>query len=171
MKKNILAVIILAATLVNLTLTAMIVFTFIPYVQKANNLITNILQVIDLDLESPNADQYNEDTYDVADLESKQIMTEENTNLLVGSDGKTHYAEVTVTLSINTKHEDYTKKNPLIDKNIDLIKDYVRVEINKYSSDNCQLNKEAIEKAVLTKIQEYLGSKFIVKVTINMLVK
>jgi len=170
MKKNILTVVILAATLVNLTLTAIIIFTFVPYVNRANTLITNILQVIDLDLLSPEADEYST-SYKIEDLATTAVLTEEMVNLKTGEDGKQHYATVSASISVNTKHEDYKDKNPLIEANKDEIINSILVEIGQYTSTNCQENKEEIEKAVLKKLQAYFGSRFIVKVTIKMLVQ
>lgn len=169
MKKNILAVIILAATLVNLTLTSIIIFTFVPYVNRANTLITNILQVIDLDLLSPEADEY--PNYKIEDLATTAVLTEEMVNLKTGEDGKQHYATVSASISVNTKHEDFKDLNPLIEANKDQIINYILVEIGQYTCTDCQENKEAIEQAVLQKLQAYFGSRFIVKVTIKMLVQ
>lgn len=169
MKKNILTVVILAATLVNLTLTAIMIFSFVPYVNRANALITNILQVIDLDLLSPEADEY--PTYKIEDLSTTAVLTEEMVNLKVGEDNKQHYATVSASISVNTKHDDYKDKNPLIEANKDQIINYILSEIGQYTHDNCHENKEAIEQAVLQKVQAYFGSRFIVKVTIKMLVQ
>lgn len=170
MKKNILTVVILAATLVNLTLTAIIIFTFIPYVNRANTLITNILQVIDLELLSPEADEY-ASSYKIEDLATTAVLTEEMVNLKPGDNGKMSYATVSASISVNTKHEDYKDKNPLIEANKDEIVNSILVEIGKYTGANCLENKEAIEAAVLQKLQTYFGSRFIVKVTIKMLVQ
>lgn len=169
MKKNILTVIILAATLVNLTLTAIIIFTFVPYVNRANTLITNILQVIDLDLLSPEADEYA--NYKIEDLATTAVLTEEMVNLKREENGKMSYATVSASISVNTKHEDYKDMNPLIEANKDEIVNSILVEIGKYTGATCLENKEAIEAAVLQKLQTYFGSRFIVKVTIKMLVQ
>ena len=169
MRKNILTVVILATTIVNLTLTAIMIFTFVPYVNRANTLITNILQVIDLDLMSPEADEY--PNYKIEDLATTAILTEEMVNLKSGTDSKPHYATVSASISVNTQHEDYKDMNPLIEANKDQIINYILVEIGQYTNENCQENKEAIEQAVLQKLQAYFGSRFIVKVTIKMLVQ
>ena len=169
MKKNILTVIILAATLVNLTLTAIIIFTFVPYVNRANTLITNILQVIDLDLLSPEADEHA--NYKIEDLSTTAVLTEEMVNLKREDNGKLSYATVSASISVNTKHEDYKDKSPLIETNKDEIVNAILVEIGKYTAAECLENKEAIEAAVLQRLQTYFGSRFIVKVTIKMLVQ
>ena len=89
----------------------------------------------------------------------------------IREDGKQHYATVSASISVNTKHEDFKDLNPLIEANKDQIINYILVEIGQYMSTDCQENKEAIEQAVLQKLQAYFGSRFIVKVTIKMLVQ
>ena len=61
MKKNILTVIILATTLVNLTLCGVMLFVYLPNAQKMNTMITKICQAIDLELESPLPKEKEED--------------------------------------------------------------------------------------------------------------
>ena len=53
MKKNMLAVLILLVLVVNLTLTAYMIFTVLPNAKRTDELITKIMQIIDLELESP----------------------------------------------------------------------------------------------------------------------
>ena len=48
MKKNIFTIIIMALAVVNVVLTAVIVFTVVPSMNRTNNLIKQITQVIDL---------------------------------------------------------------------------------------------------------------------------
>ena len=48
MKKNILAIIILAATIVNITLSAIMLFTVVPKAQRTDALIQKIVSIIDL---------------------------------------------------------------------------------------------------------------------------
>lgn len=171
MKKNILTIIILAALLVNLTLTAMMIFTFIPYTKKADTLITNILQIIDLELESPIAAEEETATeYSLEDIETKVILTEEVANLKVGSDGKAHFAQVTASISINAESEDYKTKNELIDKHTTEIESIFLEEILKYTNENIADNKAVIEEAILTRLQTLFESDFIVKVTLKILV-
>lgn len=51
MKKNLLAVIILALVLVNLILTAVLVFSIIPQTKKSNELIDQVCAAINIELE------------------------------------------------------------------------------------------------------------------------
>ena len=51
MKKNMLAVLILILIIVNITLTAVMMFTVVPNAKQTDNLITRLMQIIDLELE------------------------------------------------------------------------------------------------------------------------
>ena len=59
---------VLILCVVNLTLSAYIVFTVVPNAQRTDTLITKILQIIDLELESPLPTNINT-TYDIENIE------------------------------------------------------------------------------------------------------
>ena len=52
MKKNIFTIIIMALAVINVILTAVIVFTTVPAMNRTNNLVKQISQMVDLELES-----------------------------------------------------------------------------------------------------------------------
>ena len=89
MKKNILTVIILATTLVNLTLCGVMLFVYLPNAQKMNTMITKICQAIDLELESPLPKEKEEDVLP-QDLEPILVAEEMTVPLAKGADGKEH---------------------------------------------------------------------------------
>ena len=60
-----LTVLVLILCIVNLTLSAYIVFTVVPNAQRTDTLITKILQIIDLELESPTPEEEDTQTYDI----------------------------------------------------------------------------------------------------------
>ena len=51
MKKNILTLVLLVVAIANLVLTAVMMFTVVPAMQKMNTLVTDICSVLDLELE------------------------------------------------------------------------------------------------------------------------
>ena len=53
MRKNILTIIILAMALINIILSAVLIFAIIPTANKTNQLVTKVAQIVDLELESP----------------------------------------------------------------------------------------------------------------------
>ncbi|MCR5683849.1 MAG: flagellar basal body-associated FliL family protein [Lachnospiraceae bacterium] len=169
MKKNMLAVLILILTIVNITLTAVMLFTVLPNAQQTDNLIKKIVQIIDLELESPLPENINQ-SYSIEDVE-KFILDEMQTNLKTSENGKTHFAQVNASLTINKTHEDYKKLNPMVETMKNDIRSIIMTEISKYTFE--QLNepdqKQAIKEKVLSEIQELFNSKFIVDMTIDYL--
>lgn len=170
MKKNILAIVILAATLVNATLSAMILFTFVPYVKRANNLVTDIAKAIDLDIKG--GPGLNPSAVNIADLETYPVFEKANANLKIGDDGKTRYAQVDAFLSLNTKHEQYASLKPVLDAQIEKVKTIIISEVSKYTYkelDDASI-KEKINKNVLESVQTLFDSTFIHSVDIRILI-
>lgn len=167
MKKNMLAVLILVVLVVNLTLTAYTVFTVVPNAKRTDQLITKILQIVDLELESPLPSNINT-TWSIEDVEKYQL-DEMTTNLANGEDGKAHYAMINGSLTINTADEDYKTLNPKVDVMKSDIRSYFMTETSKYSYE--ELNtieaKEECKAKILEDIQTLFNSKFIVDITLD----
>lgn len=172
MKKNMLTVLVLILCIVNITLSAYIVFTVVPNAQRTDQLITRILQVIDLELESPLPENIN-NTYDIENIE-KFVLDEMTCNLAPGTDGKAHFAKITsASLTINNADEDYAKLNPKIEVLKDNISSIITTNISKYEFEKISLpetKKEILDK-ILLDIQTLFNSKFIVDVTIDWLIQ
>lgn len=162
MKKNILTIIILAATLVNLTLSAVMLFVYLPNAQKMNTLITKICQVIDMELQSPLPSD--KDTVSVADLQAYTVGTDMMICLSKGSDGKTYYASVTASVVLNTKAKDYKTISPLMDAQVERIKEIVQDEVGTLTNENFQENKEAVKERILTILQEEFDTECIYRI-------
>ena len=64
MKRNMLAIVILAATIVNIVLTSLMLFTVIPKAQRTDALIQKICSISDLELEDPDSADYAEITFE-----------------------------------------------------------------------------------------------------------
>ncbi|MBH1941996.1 flagellar basal body-associated FliL family protein [Mobilitalea sibirica] len=166
MKKNILTIIILAMALINVVLSAVIIFVIVPTSNKTNNLVSKVAQIIDLELESPDADQAQ---ISVSDIETYDIEEKLTINLKK-SDSKNHYAILYVALSINKKHKDTVTLQPLIQENETIIKEMIRDEFTKYTIDEVDANKNAIKDRILARIQEYFESDFIINVSFGNLI-
>lgn len=173
MKKNMLAVLILILTLVNLSLTAFAVFIVVPNAKRTDELITKCMAAIDLELESPIPSDYNV-SYDIKDIEKHEI-TNLTANLKTGEDGKTHYAVVNCSIAVNKVHEDYLELNPLLSGGsydsdiIALIKNKL-VTYTKEDLDDVEIREE-IRTQVLADVQSLFDSKFIVDFVIDYLVQ
>ena len=169
MKKNMLAVLILLVLVVNLTLTAYMIFTVLPNAKRTDELITKIMQIIDLELESPLPVDMNV-SWDIKDVEKVQLE-DMTTNLQVGEDGKTHYAVITASLTVNTKDEDYKELGPMIEVMKSDIKSYFITETSKYTYEELILNenKQEVKDKILTDIQALFNSRMVVDITVDYL--
>ncbi len=169
MKKNMLAVLILILTVVNITLTAVLMFTVLPNAKQTDNLITRLMQIIDLELESPLPTGANT-TWSIDDVE-KYELEEMQTNLAKGDDGKVHYAQIRASLTINTKDEDYKTLGPKVDTMKSDIRSYIISETSRCTFEelNTTEKKEEVKQRILDDIQTLFGSRFIVDVTVDYL--
>jgi flagellar FliL protein len=166
MKKNILTIIILALALINVVLSAVIIFVIVPTSNKTNNLVTKVASIIDLELESPDK----QDTeISVSDITTYSVQDKLQINL-AKSDDIEHYAVLNVSLSINQKNKDAADLTPKITDFENDIKEIVTEEFQKYTIDQVNQNKSAIKEHVLTRIQELFKSDFIINVSFGNLI-
>ncbi|MGB8452104.1 MAG: flagellar basal body-associated FliL family protein [Anaerocolumna sp.] len=169
MKRNILTIIILALGILNMILTAVIVFAVVPTTMRTNNLISKVASTIDLELQDPSKD--NAEQVNIADIEVYQIPDDLTINLKQDAiDTKSHYALVSVSLSVNTKSKDYKILNPTISTNQSAITEIINDEFSKYTVSNVNENKDVIKEEILKKIQEYFNSDFIISISVGKLV-
>ena len=157
MKKNMLAIVILAATLVNIALTALMLFTVIPKAQRTDALIQKICSIIDLELEDPDAADYAEIPFE--DREN-YTLTEKATVNLTKATGETKetYAQVQITLMLNKTSESYEKIQPLLANYEKVIINLVKDEVSKYTSETIRASKEYIQDVILTKLSTEFGT-------------
>lgn len=170
MKKNMLTILVIILCIVNLTLSAYIVFTVVPNAQRTDQLITKILQIIDLELESPLPADIN-NTYDIENIEKYEIE-DMTANLAAGTDGKAHFAKISASLTINNADDDYEKLNPKVETMKSDVISIIKTHVSSY--DNEELSKPETKKAVKEKIlgdiQTLFNSKFIVDITVDYLI-
>ncbi|MDF2608576.1 MAG: hypothetical protein K0R92_50 [Lachnospiraceae bacterium] len=168
MKKDMLTILILALSILNLVLGAVIVFTVVPTTIRTNKLISKVATAIDLELQDTEGTE--EPVVDIADLEVYQIPEDLTITLKKGeSDASNHYAVVSVSLSINTKSDDYKDLQPSVELNVNVIKEIINDEFSKYTVNDVTENKEVIKKEILKRIQEYFNSDFITSISVGKL--
>ena len=162
MKKNMLSIIILAVGILNVILGAVIVFAVVPTATRTNNLITKVASAIDLELasSSDSENQVKIENYPIDNI-TMTLKRDEN-------DTKNHYAQVSVSLSINMKSEDYEKYKPTVEQNQIRIKEIISDEFGKYTAASVMDNKENIKSEILRRLQEELyNSDFIVGLSLG----
>ncbi len=178
MKKNFLTVIILSLGILNMILTAVIVFAVVPTTMRTNELISKVATTIDLEI---NGSPDNK-SISIEDIENYKLSKDLTINLKnenenstsnnnennVSTTKKLHYAMVTASLSLNKKSEDYKKLQPLVSENETKINEIFQNEFSKYTINEVGEKKEEIKNSVLAELQQYFESEdFIIGVSIE----
>jgi flagellar FliL protein len=166
MKKNIFTVIIMAITVINTVLLAVLIFAIVPTANKTMKLIDRVNSIVDLELESPEGEAEEISVSDIATYTIADKLTID----LISNDGKSHYAVVKVSISMNSKNEDYTALSAKMAENELAIKEIVSDEFGKYSKDEVKPNKDIIKDQVIIRLQEYFKSDFIINVSFGDLI-
>lgn len=163
MKKNLISVIILALTLANVVLSALLVFTILPETKKANQLIEDVCSAIDLELNSGAASGTSNvplDKVEVFTINAGESMT---LNFKTGSDGSNHYAVLKSSLSLNTTSDNYATYSPeVLTTKEDLIKSTITQAFGKYTIEAYRQNPEAVKSDILKELQNMFGKDYIV---------
>ena len=166
MKKNMLTIVIMAITVINTVLLAVLIFAIVPTANKTMKLIDQVNSIVDLELESPEGEA---EEIAVSDIETYTIADKLTINLK-SDDGKSHYAVVKVSISMNGKHEDYTDLSAKMTDNELAIKEIVSDEFGKFKADEVIPNKDIIKDQTIIRLQEYFKSDFIINVSFGDLI-
>ncbi len=175
MKKNLISIIILALLIINIVLTAIMMFSIISTNKKTASLVTNIAAAISLDLGTEEEEvkevvsMEDTTTYTIADMTipfKKSQVTDADGN---PQDVKDHFALISVTFSMNSKHKDYKNYGEDMTSREELIKGKIFEVVNQRTMEEAQADTEAIRLDILKKIQELFGSDFIFDATIRVI--
>ncbi len=169
MKKNLLSIIILALLIVNIVLTAIMMFSVVGASKKTSQLVTDIASVLKLELEGPegstarNVPLSQTEVYNVPEL-TVAMRAEE------GVDG-TQYCLVSIVLSLDTKakgYKDYGSAetmeaySPLISSEINTV--LGSYTVNELKSPAAQDEAKA---KILASLQKMFDSDFIYNVSFS----
>lgn len=164
MKKNILTIAIMAASVLNLVLTIVLVFSIVPAMNKTNKLIDKVAEVINLELEK-------EDTMDYAveDLEPLAITFDgkQTINLKADpGDTEAHFVVIDgITVSFNKKADDYEKIKESVTAADVYITDFVKEALAEQTITT--LDENTVKESALEKIREFYGSNCIVRISLQ----
>jgi len=163
MKKNLLSKIILALLIVNLVLTAIVMFSTVSANKKTVALVNDIAEVLDLELAANAGGEDSEaaSAVSIADTEVYNIADAMTIALRPSADGKEHYCMCEVSFSINKTDPDYEEMNAMIAGQESKIRSIIISVIGQYTKEDAQANQSAIENDILTQVQQMFGSKFI----------
>lgn len=166
MKKNMLTVIAIALSAINVILSAVLVFAVVPASNRTTKLVNQVASIINLELEA-SADEVS-DTVDPGNIETYKIEQKMAFNIKRSLDGSDHFAAVdSITLSINKGSKDYEKLKGTIEANENFITDIVSEVVSSYTYDDAISSKEEMKAQVLEKVQEHFKSEFIFSVSLN----
>ena len=163
MKRNMLSIVILAATLINLTLSAVLIFTVIPKAKRTDALIEKIVAAVDLETESGIGKYYGEI---LPGDQEEYVFQGEYVNLKPNG-SEANVAMANITLTLNKKHDDYATIQPLIEGKKTKIVAAVSGVLSDYAAAEVSMYTEDINKDVLEKIQEIFQSDCIIEVTLH----
>lgn len=164
MRKNLLSVIILALLIVDIVLTAIMMFSVVGTSQKTSKLVGDIASVLSLDLSDPTMDSEEVDV-SVADIATYKFDEQLTITLKDSGDGKDHYFITSVSFSMNKKDKDYKTYGESVANQADLLKSNVYSVVSDFTLDDLRAdNNAAAEKEILKRIQEMYDSEFIFKV-------
>jgi flagellar FliL protein len=162
MKKNLMTLIILALLVVNIVMTAIMMFATVPQTQRANEMITKVCEAIDLELNSGAATGLSNlpidriETYDVAAGESITV------NLKGGG-----YAVVSVSISVDNESETYTEKEgtAYLSTKESIIKDAIIKIIGNYTKEELGESKSGMEEELLKTLKKTFGADYVVGIS------
>lgn len=164
MKKNILTIVIMTASLLNLVLTIVIVFAVVPTMNKTSQLVDKVATAIDLETKEEEAGDYS-----IESLEPYSITFENKQTINLKpdeGDKEAHFAILEgVTISLNTEAEDYKEVSESVKAKDVYISEIVKETIADQSMKT--LDQNEVKKQALAKIQELYGSKCIVRLSLN----
>ncbi len=164
MKKNILTIVIMAATVINLVLTIVMVFSIVPAMTKTNKLVDKVATVIDLEIEKEEAENYS-----VENLEAYEVLFDNKQTINLKrdeGDDESHFVVLEgVVISFNKEAEDYETVSASIKAADVYVSDFVKEAIAGKTIST--LDENAIKEEALAKIQEFYGSKCVVRVSLQ----
>lgn len=164
MKKNLLSVLILALLLVNVILTAIMMFSVTSTNKKTAAIITQIASVLDLNISAEGGEEETA-SVSIEDTQVYDIADELTIPLKAGADGKDHYAIVSVSLSLNTKSEDYKTYGATMDNQASLIKGEIIEAFGSYTVEELKVDESVVREDILKRIQSLFGSDFVYKIS------
>lgn len=166
MKKNILSILILALLIVNIVLTAIMMFSVVGMTKKTSALVTDIATIVKLDM-SEGLEEEPAASIPMSDVAVHELPEAMTIPLKMGDDGVQHYAVVAVSLSMNTKDKDYEDYSAGLQEKQSLIQNQIIDVFGSHTIEEAQSNQDALKGEITKNIQEMYDSKFIFNVNFS----
>lgn len=157
MKKNILAIAILAAVIANIALSAITVLVIVPESKQSTELIKKIVGCLDLELQNPNASEWAD--IDLKDRVQATLCEKKTINLLNDpGETKARFAQVSCYLILNSKSADYSAVTDALTGQ----KEYLSIKLDKlvsvYTASTIKAAEDQIASQMLEELRAYVDS-------------
>lgn len=167
MKKNLISIIILALLVVNIILTAIMMFSVTSASRKTASLVDNIASALNLELTAKTEAGENVVNVSIADTDTYSISEDMTIPLKKGEDGEDHYCLLSIGFSINKKDKAYKTYGADLSAQETLIKDRINTVFGQYTIDEARGNESLIKQEILESVQELFESEFIFDVSFS----
>ncbi|MBQ8085448.1 MAG: flagellar basal body-associated FliL family protein [Lachnospiraceae bacterium] len=165
MRKNLITVIILAICIINLVFNILLVFVFMPSANKTNKLITDIAEVLDLEIASQSSGDGS--GFDVSNLAAFELEQGNPINLASDGSDKIHALQYGITINLDSTAGDYQKVLETLQASTSLIYDMTRDIIANYTYDqviDVEVQRQ-IKEQILQKLKETFNTECIYSVS------
>ena len=169
MKKNLLGILILGLTFVNIIISGITMFTVMTTNQKTAKVVSDVANAISIDMGTGSSEGEVAQAVPIEDIETYSIPEKMTVALKPSAgDDEAHFCMVSVFFSINTKYKDYKKYGATVGEKENLFRSIVNDVISKYTIDEARVSQDEIKKEILSKVQEkYSDSDFIFDVSFS----
>lgn len=164
MKKNLMSILILALLVVNIALTAIMMFSVMGAMKSTTSLVGKIAAVLDLEL---NLDTEGEEVA-IADSVPFDIATMTIPLKGEGTENEDqHYAMVAVSIQMDKKNKDYKTYSESLTANESMIKGEIIEVISSHTVEEFRNDTDGIRQEILSRLQRMYNSDFIYKVVFS----
>ena len=164
MKKNLISIIILALLIVNIVLTAIMMFSVTGTATKTSALVDNITRALNLELTATG--DAGASAVPISDIATYDIA-EMTIELQQDAEGNQHFFVGSITLSMNTKDKDYKTYGGDMESRESLIKSEITDVISSYTVEDARSNQDTIKSEILERIQTLFNSEFVFNVAFS----
>ena len=168
MKKNLISIVILALLIVNIVLTAIMMFSVTGTSRKTAALVDNIATALNLELAANgNGEDTEQEPVPMSDTATYDISENMTIPLKLDADEEPHFFIASITLSMNTKDKGYKKYGADIDTRESLIKSEINDVVSQYTVDEARDKQDDIRAEILERVQKMFDSEFIFNVAFS----
>ena len=168
MKKNLISIIILALLIVNVVLTAIMMFSVTSTSKKTAALVDNISTALNLELAAKGTDSEEAaEEIPMSDIQTYDISESMTIPLKTDEDGKPHFCMVSVTLSMNTKDKGFKTYGADLSGQESLIKSEIIDVFGQYTLSEARDQQDEIRQEILQRVQKMIDSEFIFNISFS----